>query len=53
MTDEQRLAERIADEILGLIDEADDMARTDLQGVTLALAKNLIADSKSWPDTTS
>ena len=42
ITDKQRLAMKLSDQILELIDASADMTRGDLQGCTEALASQLI-----------
>lgn len=47
MNDVQRLAMQLSDQILDLIDNADDMPRGDLQGAAEALALKLVSEARS------
>ena len=47
MSYQQRLAMKLSDQILDLIDNANDMTRSDLQGCTEALAMQLVAQVSS------
>lgn len=44
MTEQQRKAMKLSDEILDIIDSADEMTRGDLQGCVEALAMRLVAE---------
>lgn len=47
MTDKQKLALRFSDEILELIDQADDIPRGDLQGCAEGLAMKLVVETRN------
>ncbi|MDI9934722.1 hypothetical protein QM806_04535 [Rhodococcus sp. IEGM 1351] len=47
MTNEQRQAMKLSSEILQLIDSADGMTRSDIQGAVDALAMNIAREAQS------